>query len=285
MQIEMQDSLLLSNYFLTFCCTSGPYRSLKRCFGLGWNGNLSVMGPRTFEYLNLLLPSFSSWREKKKEYTKRTTTLGRSGISFFWKEMFRDRERLKAEMGGGRKRKGEEENRYLLDWSERASERERERMECKKREWTSGRDWLKGHLRQGPRQRLVLCTVLPLHIGLASHTHTHTHLTERPSITLYPDGLSMMRGERAKVAVAAVAATPISNGCTVKASCPFCYQQHLDEGLVRDWTLELRISQSSIVSRIPTSYCPYPVRNVLAKPLTQYGLTSTDKLEMDYRMP
>lgn len=65
-----------------------------------------------------------SWR-KKKEYTKENHDVGTIGDLFFWKEMFRDRERLKAEMGGGRKRKGEEENRYLLEWSERARERER----------------------------------------------------------------------------------------------------------------------------------------------------------------
>lgn len=82
-------------------------------------------------------------------------------------------------MGEGRKRKGEEENRYLLEWSERA--RERERMECKKREWTSGRDWLKGHLRQGPRQLFVLCTVLLLHTSLH---HTTTPLPIRTAVLM-----------------------------------------------------------------------------------------------------
>lgn len=91
-------------------------------------------------------------------------------------------------MGGGGKRKGEEENRYLLGSSERASERERERMECKKREWTGGRDWLKGHLRQGPRQapRTVYCASA----SRSLHTHwTHTHtLRKTEHHSAYPGG-------------------------------------------------------------------------------------------------
>lgn len=87
-------------------------------------------------------------------------------------------------MGEGRKRKGEEENRYLLEWSERA--RERERMECKKREWTSGRDWLKGHSDRAPGNSsyCVLC----FRFTLRFTTHTHT---DRPSThtSAYPDGL------------------------------------------------------------------------------------------------
>ena len=83
--------------------------------------------------------------------------------------MFRDRERLKAEMGGGRKRKGEEENRYLLG---RASEREREWKDGVQEKGVDQRQRLvKGPFKTGPpaTPRTVYC-------ASASHwLHTHTH--------------------------------------------------------------------------------------------------------------
>lgn len=108
----------------------------------------------------------------KKRNTQENHDVGTIGDLFFWKEMFRNRERLRAEW----EEEGRGKGRRRIDiCSGRASERarERERMECKKREWTGGRDWLKGHLRQGPRQtpRTVYCASA----SRSLHTHTHTH--------------------------------------------------------------------------------------------------------------
>lgn len=76
-------------------------------------------------------------------------------------------------MGGGGKRKGEEENRYLLGSSERASERERE--DGVQEKGVDRRQRLvKGPFKTGPPANSSYC-VLCFRFTFASHTHTHTH--------------------------------------------------------------------------------------------------------------